>query len=64
MPCVVSTLVKTMFNPTWKLVFSIQHVEPNITLQYLWHSGTFGWELVVSHTTPSMFNELFVHSQM
>jgi hypothetical protein len=24
-------------------------------------NGTFGWELVVLHTTPSMFNRLLVH---
>lgn len=58
MPYVVSTLVKTMLTPMWKLVFSIQHVEANITLRYLWRNRTFGWEFLQGCTQAERNDKL------
>ena len=30
--CVISTLLKALFNPAWKLAFATQNVEPDSTL--------------------------------
>ena len=45
--CVVLKLVKTYKNPTWKLPFSTQSVEPDITLRYALQ-GWSGYKLAIT----------------